>query len=145
MAKTKKKKKSIPLSEVGEGNREILFDILAREKVDEVTIEFDGGGDDGSLEPSDLPDEIKKIVVQGSRISLGRIWDNSSTTIRWKEDCTVEEILESLCYEVLENQYGGWENNDGAFGEFVFDVKKRTVHFSFNQRYTESELFEHTF
>ena len=140
------KRKRFSLGKLSDSNREILFDILAREKVDKVTVQFEGSGDDGSLESSDLPDKIKKMVVKGSKVSQGTVWHpTGETTQKWKEDCTVEEIVQSLCYEVLELTHGGWENNDGAYGEFNFDVKERTAHLDFNERYTESELYEHDF
>lgn len=141
MAKTKKKTK-VKLDELHDGNREILFDILAREGVETVIIQFEGSGDEGSLENSDLPDRIKKVVIEGSRVSQGTVWHAGGSTHRWKENCTVEEVLQSLCYEVLNIRHGGWENNDGAYGEFTFNVKERTAHLDFNERYTESELYE---
>ena len=43
-----------------------------------------------------------------------------------------------------ENQHhGGWENNDGAYGEFCFDASARSIHLEFNERFTSSELFTH--
>ena len=29
----------------------------------------------------------------------------------------------NLCYDYLEQEYGGWENNDGAFGEFALPCR----------------------
>lgn len=138
--------KKVGLDKENRANRDILFDILAREGVDKVIVEFEGSSDDGSLQGNDLPKKVGDIVVEGSRISQGTLWHpNGLQTTKWKENCTVEEIVESLCYEVLSSEHGGWEINDGSFGEFIFDVKKRKAHLNFHQRYTESELFEHDF
>ena len=41
--------------------------------------------------------------------------------------------------------HGGWENNDGAYGEFCFDASARCIHLEFNERFTSSELFTHDF
>lgn len=144
MAKTKKKK-AIGLTEISDGNKEILFDILKREGISSFTVEFDGYGDDGSLEDSDLPQKIADIVVEGSRISQGHVWHNGERIEKWKEDCTVEQIIESLCHEVLCLYHDGWEINEGSHGEFVFDVEKRTAHLDFNERYVESKLHEYDF
>ena len=38
---------------------------------------------------------------------------------------------------ILEQEQGGWENNDGAFGEFTFDVAERTIELEFNGRFTD--------
>lgn len=138
-----KKKNKIGLDRRDDANKEILFDILADNKVEVVTVMFDGSGDDGQVESSDLPDKIKRVVVEGAKVSQGKIWTSGGVKESFKENPTVEEIVASLCYEALSNLYGGWENNDGAFGEFVFHVKDRVVEFNFNQRYTESTLHEH--
>jgi hypothetical protein len=39
----------------------------------------------------------------------------------------------------------GWENNDGAFGTFVFDVADRTITLEHNERYTEVNITSHEF
>lgn len=136
-------RKKIDLDKVSSGNKEILFDILEKNAVDVVTVTFDGGGDDGSLEPSDLPEKVANILVEGSKVCQGTTWKDGKSRKNWKHDCTVEEVIEGICYEVLEILYEGWENNDGAFGDFTFDVKKRKILFDFNERYVESKLYEH--
>lgn len=140
-----KKKNKIGLDKVEDANKEILFDILADKGVETVNVNFSGSGDDGQVEGSDLPEEIKKVVVEGTKISTGKIWTAGKVVETFKENPTVGEIVDSLCYTALENLYGGWENDDGAFGDFVFDVKGRKVLFNFNERYTETRLHEHEF
>jgi hypothetical protein len=39
----------------------------------------------------------------------------------------------------------GWENNDGAYGDFIFDVAKRTITLDFNERYTASDYSQNVF
>jgi len=141
----KKKIKKVGIDEVSDGNKEILFDILAVKDVELVTVSFDGSGDDGGLEGNDLPDNIKNIVVEGAKISQGSVWMNGVTEKKYKINPTLGEIVDSLCYELLESLYGGWENDDGAFGRFLFSVKDRSARLEYNARYTESELFEHDF
>src|SRR5258708_35533456 len=55
------------------------------------------------------------------------------------------DILETLCYHYLDLVHGGWENDDGAYGEFEFDVAKRAVHLDFNERYVDTNSYEHDF
>ena len=52
---------------------------------------------------------------------------------------------ERCAYDFLSDTHGGWENNDGAYGEFCFDASARTVHLEFNERFTSSELYTHDF
>ena len=133
------------LEKVNEANKEILMDILEREGVKNVTLSFDGSGDDGSIEDNDLPDNVAKIKVEGCKVSDGTVWSAGKHETRWKTNCTVADLLHSICYEVLEGLYGGWENNDGAYGCFILDVKKRKITFEFNERYVESNLYTHEF
>ena len=60
-------------------------------------------------------------------------------------ESTLEEAIENLCYDYLEETHGGWENNDGGFGEFRIDVAKRTVELEFNGRFTDTCTSNHTF
>ena len=58
---------------------------------------------------------------------------------------TVQEAVETLVYDLLRQTHGGWEINDGAYGEFVFDVAERTIKLDHNERYASSEKFSHEF
>ena len=59
---------------------------------------------------------------------------------------TLREAVEVLCYDYLEQEYGrGWEDNDGAFGEFTFDVPERRIALDFNARFTDHTHHSHTF
>ena len=48
--------------------------------------------------------------------------------------------IEDWCYQVLENNYGGWEINEGSQGYFVFDTKNNTIELEL----TYNELVEET-
>jgi hypothetical protein len=58
---------------------------------------------------------------------------------------SVREALEALAYALLEQTHCGWENNEGAYGEFTFDVDERTVTLDYNERYESSEYTQHVF
>jgi hypothetical protein len=53
--------------------------------------------------------------------------------------------IERLAYHLLERTHCGWENNDGAYGDFTFDVAERTITLDYNERYTASEYSQHVF
>jgi hypothetical protein len=63
-------------------------------------------------------------------------------------DATHEEgeplkgIIETLAYDLLESEHGGWENNEGAYGEFRFDVADRTITLGCHIRLSSSEYSE---
>ena len=57
----------------------------------------------------------------------------------------LEEAIEILVYDVLNQKHGGWENNDGAYGEYTFDVAERTITLGYNERRMESAYSQHVF
>jgi hypothetical protein len=54
-----------------------------------------------------------------------------------------EETLRELFYDLLETRHAGWENNDGAFGEFEWDLIADTLKHEHSERYVECETTEH--
>ena len=135
-------------------SKEIIFDLLAAEGVESFELSFDGGGDDGQInEPEDFKPEttekkIKKILskkVEGGRISNGTRWGPNGPETMWQEDVTLGQMIDSVCYDVLEGVCSGWEINEGSYGTFYFDVKKRKVNLDFNERVVESNLTQYNF
>jgi hypothetical protein len=58
---------------------------------------------------------------------------------------SVANAIEALAYDLLGQAYCGWENNEGAYGEFTFDVAARSITLDYNQRFTDSEHSQHVF
>jgi hypothetical protein len=131
------------IAEANAINKNAVFDALAATEISSVTVTFDGEGDSGQIEeitahagdnPQPLPDT--QIEIQYVAWGSGKL-DSSQSPLR--------EAIEKLCYDFLEQEHGGWENNDGAFGEFTLDVAARTVDLEFNGRYTDVHSSDHTF
>jgi hypothetical protein len=57
----------------------------------------------------------------------------------------LREAIEELCYDYLSDKHDGWENNDGGFGTFVFDVATRAIELEFNARFIEFTTSTHEF
>lgn len=149
--------KKIKLNENVRGNLDIVFDLLGGVGVESFIVPFDGGGDSGQVEESEeFKPQRKKVLeaaqallkekVQGAKVSDGTRWNpGGGTETIWKENPTLNEMIDAICYDTLENVAGGWEINEGSYGTFYFDVKKRKVNFDFNERIIESNLTEYTF
>jgi hypothetical protein len=129
---------------VNEGNKRSLFDALAAAKISEVYVDFDGVGDSGQIDSvtalrgkarTELPET--NITIQ-----LVRIWHDPKPLIT---EATLEQAIETLCYGYLEERHAGWENDDGACGQFRFNVAKRTVKLEFNARYSDTQTTNSTF
>ena len=131
------------LSDLNEPNKATLFDALAAANITEVHVDFDGEGDSGQIngvvafsgnEQIDLPEGTVTIHQLG--------WGETEPT---PTEITLEDAVEILCYGYLSDHHNGWENNDGAYGEFRFDVAKRTIKLEFNGRYTDTVTTNHSF
>ena len=117
-------------------NKATIFAALKEAGITRMTAEFDGEGDSGQLE---------EFVFEGPNYKQKAL---SAGTVpyqhydRYKEQevtlpLDFHESAERLCYELLSLKYGGWENNDGAFGTFTFDVTTEKVDLEFNQRFCD--------
>jgi len=124
-------------------NKQILFDTLAKHGIAAVIVQFDGCGDSGQVEDievqgADRPADLPSGMIEIADVSWGDL------NIRRKTIC-VREAIECLVYDFLRATHCGWENNDGAYGTFTFDVGKRTILLEFNERHMESDYSEHEF
>ena len=54
---------------------------------------------------------------------------------------TVHDAIERLVYDFLGKTHDGWENNDGAYGDFTFDVAERTITLDYNERLHGVRIF----
>jgi len=87
-----------------------VFEMLGDDRT--ASVSFEGSGDSGSL------DNYMDIEGQSEDISAG---------------------LEDLLYRLLENHYGGWENNEGGRGDFIFNPSDGEIQLQFLEN-TEEEV-----
>ena len=130
-------------AELCPANKDRLFDALFTAGITHVTVTFDGEGDSGQIESIDAWAGEKAVEFPAVEIAYAAItWDNPEVEMR---QLSLEDVVEQLAYDFLSDTHGGWENNDGAWGEFCFDAAARCIHLEFNERYTSSELATHDF
>lgn len=125
-----------------ETNKAQLFDVLEPAGIHYVTVTFDGGGDSGQIEDISAVADNAKLELPSAEIELvSHVWgqDEPKRTLM-----TVAEAIEQLAYDLLSLTHCGWENNDGAYGEFVFDVREQSISLDHNERYVTSELYSHS-
>lgn len=130
-------------AELDAANKKIVLDALAAHGVSQVLVAFDGYGDSGQIVSIDAwagenPVDLHPISVMID-VAEWRQPVPTSTTM------SVSEAIEHLAYSFLQQTHSGWENNDGAYGEFTFYVPDRTVMLDYNGRYTASKNFNHEF
>lgn len=122
-------------------NKAALFDALATAGITNVLVTFDGVGDSGQIEGIDATIDGAPAELPGVEVEIVTpAWDGSGVDRR---TCAVPEAIETLAYDFLEDTHGGWENNEGAFGEFTFTVAERKITLDYNERIETSEFHGH--
>jgi len=90
-----------------------------------VHIFYDGCGDSGQIETIEYTGADGKSIDIADRVAI-----------------TESELLD-LFYDLIEVRHAGWENNDGAFGEFAWDLATGSLKHSHSDRFTDYETTEH--
>lgn len=89
----------------------------------------------------DTDDDFLRVTFDGSG-------DSGWIENKFVEGPDVPSDVEDFCYGELESNFGGWEINEGSFGEFTFDLKNKIIEFSFTAREDQSfsrDLFYENF
>jgi len=124
-------------------NKAALFDALAAAAITTVVVTFDGYGDSGQIENIEIKAGEEIVALRPGNIEIARaVWGSCKID---RQTMTIEDAVEALAYALLGDSHGGWENNDGAYGEFTFDVAERTITLDYNERRTESDYSQHVF
>jgi hypothetical protein len=124
-------------------NKARLFDLLTAACVTHIVVSFDGYSDSGQIERIEAKKGETIVDVPPVMIELARaIWGQAEPEISL---VMVADAIEQLVYDFLEDTHAGWENDDGACGDFTFDVAARTITLDYNERYTETQNFQHVF
>ena len=137
-----------PIEDPRAHNKNLIFDVLAEAGIRKLTVDFDGYGDSGQIDEVEAwstdqvwPTGAERIPVpSGRKLQLASPVPGNPPV-----EMTLQEAIETLAYDYLEETHMGWENNDGAFGTFVFNVPDRSITLEHNERYTEVDTSTHEF
>jgi hypothetical protein len=130
-------------AELFQTNKATLFQALNAAGVTEIVVTFDGYGDSGQIEDVQAKAGDDAVAMPGSTIEiLATVWGQTEPE---RSSVSIATAVESLAYDVLERTHGGWENNDGAYGDNIFDIAAHTITLDYNERYTASENYTHSF
>lgn len=144
--------------------RALLLAKLRELGITGVVADYDGSGDSGQVEgiaffKGAFNPEADTMGLMGEAItdaetaevkirvpSSDQHWDKESrqwVKTRGETDTAIATVMERICYMVLSSKHGGWENNEGAFGQFVWDVGTDALNLTHNTRFegyeTENE------
>jgi hypothetical protein len=131
-------------AEILPGKKAALFRVLSEAGIRTVVVSFDGCGDSGQIESIvarnaddiEVPLPLGDLTIQNVDFETCAISDTTTTA---------GDLIEKLAYGFLQQTHGGWEDNEGAYGEFTFDVADGSITLDYNERYIETHCHEHTF
>ena len=127
-------------------NKGVLFDALAGAGIATVTIDFDGYGDSGSFqEATAFSGENAEIPLPTLDITVRTVVFETDTVGVSDKVTTARDFLEDLASDFLEETHSGWEDGEGAYGQFRFSLADRTITLEYNERYVDSHYHEHEF
>ena len=90
-----------------------------------VRVEYDGCGDSGQIEHVELLDVHGQVMALDPALGVE------------------QEALTQLFYDLIEARYGGWENNDGAFGALTWELTTNGLHHTHHARFTDYDTSEY--
>jgi hypothetical protein len=125
-------------------NKQVLFDALAAADIDIVTIGFDGSGDSGQFDaPAGFDVENREVAIPIGDITVKSVDFDTGTV--FEHTANVGEYIVTLACDFLEGTHDGWEDGEGAHGEFRFSLSDRLITLDYNERYIEHNHYEHEF
>jgi hypothetical protein len=122
-------------------NKTAIFEALERLNIAQVTVHFDGYGDSGQVESIVATTaNAASVELSGVQITfLNPVWHEAEPVSTIME---IKEAIEEIAYDLLGQHMGGWQDNDGSFGDFQFDVSERTITLEIEERVTRTDYFE---
>ena len=124
-------------------NKTALFDALADANITSVVVTFDGYGDSGQIENIEAKAHDEIVPLPIATIEIARpVWGSNDID---RQSLSIHDAIEALVYSFLGQTHDGWENSDGAYGDFTFDVVVRTITLDYNERHMESDYSQHVF
>jgi hypothetical protein len=130
-------------AELYPANKANLLAALAAAGITRVTVSFDGYGDSGQIENLEAKAGEALVGLPDTVVEIASTEYFAEEIHRRAQP--LPEAIESLCYLILEAKHGGWENNEGAYGEFLFDVAQGSITLDFNYRIEATDNHTHQF
>lgn len=108
--------------------RDRLLNYLEALGIKVLKVHYSGSGDSGQT------DDITTEPAKRCEILDERFEDTNKP---------LKEVIDEFAWEAIESNEGGFYNNDGGYGEIIFDVKERTITMAHNNYITETQYEEY--
>ncbi len=139
---------ALPLSEPERlaRNKTQLLDALKRAGAVRATVSYHGGGDEGCADGAGaFSGDGASVDLAGTVLVFRERYDHANGQWTTSIDQQEEPLDAALCdyaMEAVARHHGGWENNEGGYGEVVFDCEAGTVRLEHNDYIIETDYTE---
>lgn len=125
-------------------NKAAIFPALIAAGISRVTVDYDGGGDEGNLElPVAFDAESNEVEFPGTKVTIITLGFND---IRQSPETHVlRDAIESVACTLVERTHGGWEDGEGACGQIDFNVAAETITLEHRSRFVDYDVTETAF
>ncbi|MCB8877874.1 DUF6878 family protein [Acidisoma silvae] len=125
-------------------NKQAIFDALAAAGIEYVEVEFDGYGDEGSFQGIvAYKRDNQTVELPTCEIKLKTV--NFATGSIEVKITTPGDATETMVSDFLEETHSGWEDGEGAFGQFTLTLADRSITLDYNERFIDSTHHDHAF
>jgi len=110
-------------------------------KVESFRVEYSGSGDSGEIEEIFYEPNNLKVDVD---VGTWKKFDQQSFGYKeTNEPKPLKDFIEDFCYELLEDNHGGWEINEGQSGAIEWDIKENDLSHNYTTyiEHSESESY----
>lgn len=110
-------------------------------KVESFRVEYSGSGDSGEIEEIHYEPNDLKVKVD---VGTWKKFDQQSFEYKeTNEPKPLKDFIEDFCYELLEDNHGGWEINEGQSGAIEWDIKENDISHNYTTyvEHSESESY----
>ena len=106
-----------------------------------ILASYDGSGDSGSIDDIMLTYADSRVITSEARTqSFYQFVNEKVDAVPADKQIFTKKIadaFENALWKMLTDNFGGWENNDGASGDIDINVETGKIEIEHNQRYTE--------
>jgi len=111
---------------------------MRKHNISKAAVEYCGSGDDGGIQDMYLyKDDGKDADFPSDELEFTKFTTSWKTNKWYDEESKIKlpfrKALEQHCYDLIQSEHAGWENNDGGSGVFEFDVAANKISWQHTQ------------
>ncbi len=104
-----------------------LLATLQKQKIKSLRLLYRGGADEGNIE-----------TIERYPGTWGGSYSNTIQEYRPLENENIEDLVRDLIWDILDDNFGSWYNEEGGHGTIYWDMKNDTIKICHNVMFMES-------